>query len=80
MGDFVYVDALHFIIQSGTNKLNPINLGPFEIIKVNGRNSFALKLPSNMRIHNSFHTSKLKLANQNDSNKFPLRNATSPNY
>ena len=33
VGDLVYVDPSHFRIQSGTNKLNPINLGPFEIIK-----------------------------------------------
>ena len=78
VGDIVYVDSSHFRIQSGTNKLNPINLGPFEIIKSNGKNSFSLKLPSNMRVHNSFHVSKLKLSNQNDNNKFPLRELQPP--
>jgi len=52
-------------------------LGPFEIIKSNGKNSFSLKLP-NMRVHNSFHVSKLKLSNQNDNNKFPLRELQPP--
>ena len=33
VGDKVYIDASHFKLQSGSHKLNPVNLGPFEIIK-----------------------------------------------
>lgn len=45
--DLVYVDASHFKIQSGTSKLNPINLGPFEIIKANGRKFFCSEAITN---------------------------------
>lgn len=57
----------------GIDKLNPLSLGPFEIIRAKGKNIFALKLPSNWRVNNAFHVSKLRKANINDDYRFPLR-------
>lgn len=59
-------------------KLNPLNLGPFEIIQAKGQDTFALKLPSNWRVNNAFHVSKLRLANENDNKRFPIREQTTP--
>ena len=78
IGEFVYLDRSHLKKQSGVTKLNPLYSGPFRIIKQNGPNNFSLGLPSNWKIHNSFHVSKLKLAQLNDSQRFPLRQKKAP--
>ena len=52
-----------------------LHLGPFEVIKAKGKNTFALRLPSNWRIHNASHVSKLRLAIENDEKHFPFRKA-----
>ena len=78
VGDKVFINAAHFRLQSGVQKLNPLNLGPFEIIRAKGQNTFALKLPSNWRVNNAFHVSKLRLANENDNKRFPIREQTTP--
>eukprot|EP01052_Picozoa_sp_SAG31_P045122 SAG31_NODE_8126_length_1516_cov_11.954834_2_plen_257_part_00 len=44
------------------NKLNPIWYGPFRIIGQPSSVSYQLELPEAVKIHNTFHVSKLKLA------------------
>jgi len=55
--------------------LNPLNLGPFKIIK---KITFALELPKNWKIKKAFHVSHLKVAKENDNSKFPLRKTEAP--
>ena len=40
-------------------------VGPYEILAQVGPNSYRLKLPESMKVHNVFHTSLLRLAASN---------------
>ena len=78
MNDLVYLNAPLIRPQSGINKLNPVNRGPFKIVKQINDVTFALELPKNWKIKNAFHVSRLKGAKENDSTKFPLRKNEPP--
>jgi len=78
VGDKVFIQSNHLKQQSGISKLNPLSRGPFTITRQNGKNNFSLDLPATWKIHNSFHVSKLKLANVNNNQKFPLRQNSIP--
>jgi len=70
VNDFVYLIASHLKPQSGINKLNPLNRGPFKIINQINDVTFALEVPKNWKVKNAFHVSHLKIAKENDNTKY----------
>ena len=61
-GDLVWLDARNIRTQRPSKKLDHKNLGPFEVIAAVGRRSFKLKLPTGMKVFDTFHTSLLRPA------------------
>ena len=57
-GDRVWLDARN-VALTGTRKLNPRRLGPFEVVKKVSPLNYELKLPATWRIHPVFHTTLL---------------------
>ena len=83
VGDRVYLNTEHLrlaIKQKGCNaKFYPRFTGPFTIIKtVPKTSSYKLELPSEYRIHPTFHASRLKPAVDNDPTLFPQE--STPNH
>ncbi len=67
----MYLSTEKLNITSGVTKLNPKFIGPFPIIRVINPVSVQLQLPPHLKIHNSFHVSRIKRART--SNEFPNR-------
>jgi hypothetical protein len=59
-GDQCWLSSKHFSWKHGSRKLCPKYMGPFKILRAVGPSSFAIELPSDWRIYNVFHVSKLK--------------------
>lgn len=75
-GDYVYlrrrtIGRAEFNIKSKrqSNKLDCVQLGPFQIDKVLPRDNYRLKLPERMRIHPEFHVSLLEPTRNDKTNK-----------
>jgi hypothetical protein len=62
VGDEVLLDARNITTTRPTQKLDWKNLGPFKVIKVVSPYSYRLELPNTMKIHDVFHTSRLRPA------------------
>ncbi len=81
IGDKVYLDTKNLrlrIKQKGhTAKFYPHFMGPFKIIKMKPETStYKLELPSEYKIHPTFHARHLKLFIDNDPALFPNREST----
>jgi hypothetical protein len=59
IGDKVWLSAKHIQTARSSKKLNYMRLGPFKVTKVINRNTYRLKLPYSMKVHNVFHVSLL---------------------
>lgn len=80
-GDLVLLDAAHIDSPHSSSlpstKFKPRWLGPFKILEVK-RVTAKLEIPSTMKFHDTFHFSKLKHFDQNDSVQFPNRSVEPP--
>jgi hypothetical protein len=63
-GDLVWLEASDIKQNRPSKKLSDKRLGPYKIVRQLNRNAYALELPANFRIHNSFHVSKLHRYNR----------------
>ena len=64
MGDHVYIKVntkKHTLILGKYKKLAPRYCGPFEILAKVGQIAYHLALPPNIKVHNVFHVSILKI-------------------
>ena len=60
MGTKVLLSTDDLTLPTYSNKLKPRYIGPYEVTEAIGTAAYRLKLPTNMRIHDVFHISKLK--------------------
>lgn len=60
LGDKVLLSTQNIRNQNQAPKLAPKYIGPFAITRVVSDVAYQLELPSNMKIHNVFHVSKLR--------------------
>jgi len=72
-GQLVLLDARNLDIRhkgfAKTNKLAPRFIGPFPIVKQVHKDSYELKLSKGLKLHPVFHTSLLKLYQQDPNRK-----------
>jgi len=67
-------------------KLSPLWFGPYQVLRRPSENSFTLDLPLDIKIHNTFHVSKLKPFYEGDFKNFskarqlPAQYAQDPEY
>ena len=59
IGDQVMLSTKNIMLKRPSKKLSEERIGPFTIIAKKNETSFQLKLPTNMRIHDTFHVSLL---------------------
>lgn len=59
VGDQVYIDTKNITTTRPTKKLDHKRIGPFKIIKKLSSHAYKLELPTSMKIHPTFHISKL---------------------
>jgi hypothetical protein len=62
VGDLVWLDMRNVKTTRPAKKLDHKNAGPFPIIEIISPRAYRLKLHPEMKIHNVFHTSLLRLA------------------
>jgi hypothetical protein len=73
VGDLVMLSTTNLKNLDKVPKLSQKYIGPFKIKKKISGVVYELELPSDMKIHSSFHISKLKKYNKNDVSLFPNR-------
>ena len=54
------------VAASGSRKFAPKRIGPFEVIELVKRDTYRLRLPSTLRLHDCFHTSLLAPYHKSD--------------
>ena len=59
IGDQVYIDTKNITTTRPMKKLDHKRIGPFKIIKKLSSHAYKLELPTSMKIHPTFHISKL---------------------
>jgi len=72
VGDKVMLSTANLKLPFGIRKLTARYFGPFEVIAVNNDVNYKLRLPSQWKVHNNIHISKLKKFNE-DKEVFPDR-------
>lgn len=76
-GDLVYLSTKNISIPKGrARKLIPKYIGPYEILKDFGNESYKLALPDELKqrgVHSTFHASLLRIHVPNDDRRFPGR-------
>ena len=76
VGDMVYLLTKNIRIRRPSRKLSEKYMGPFEVVKVVGKNrlAYTLDLPSTLRMHNTFNISCLEPARIRDAENPPRAN------
>jgi hypothetical protein len=65
-GDKVWLSAKNLMVPVPSKKLAPKRYGPFVITKVISALTYALKLPSQWKIHPNFHATELSSYQENE--------------
>ena len=73
VGDKVMLSTHNLSSLDKAPKLLPRYIGPYTIKRVISQVAYELDLPDNMKIHRTFHVSKLKGYQSNDDDLFPNR-------
>ena len=78
IGDRVRLSSKNLSLATGTRKLSPRWVGPYEILEKFGDNTFKLDLRGNFPVHPNFHASLLQPWYDNDDTRFPDRKQPTP--
>jgi hypothetical protein len=73
VGDKVMLSTQNLSSLDKAPKLLPRYIGPYSVRKIISPVAYELDLPGNMKIHPTFHVSKLKPYHSSDDNLFPNR-------
>ncbi|QRW18521.1 Retrotransposable element Tf2 protein [Rhizoctonia solani] len=70
IGEKVWLDAKNVEIRSNSNKLDPKQLGTFEVTKKISSHAYCLKLPETLKIHDVFYIGLLSKSHKSPSQLF----------
>ncbi|KAF8700886.1 hypothetical protein RHS03_06602, partial [Rhizoctonia solani] len=73
IGEKVWLDGKNVELRTNSNKLDPKQLGPFEVLEKVSSHACCLKLPETLKIHNVFYVGLLSRAYKSPSQPFPER-------
>ncbi|KAF8755214.1 hypothetical protein RHS01_05561 [Rhizoctonia solani] len=73
MGKKVWLDGKNVGLRTNSNKLDPKQLGPFEVTEKISSHAYRLKIPDTLKIHNVFYVGLLSKAHESPSQPFPER-------
>ncbi|KAF8694140.1 hypothetical protein RHS03_08230, partial [Rhizoctonia solani] len=73
VGKKVWLDGKNMVLRTNSNKLDPKQLGPFEVIEKISSHAYRLKLLETMKIHNVFYVGLLSKTHESPSQPFPNR-------
>ncbi|QRW20747.1 Retrotransposable element Tf2 protein [Rhizoctonia solani] len=73
VGEKVWLDGKNVGLRTNSNKLDPKQLGPFEVTEKISSHAYRLKLPDTLKIHNVFYVGLLSKAHKSPSQPFPER-------
>ncbi|QRW25065.1 Retrotransposable element Tf2 protein [Rhizoctonia solani] len=73
VGKKVWLDGKNVGLRTNSNKLDPKQLGPFEVTEKISSHAYRLKLPDSLKIHNVFYVGLLSKAHESPSQPFPER-------
>ncbi|QRW24341.1 Retrotransposable element Tf2 protein [Rhizoctonia solani] len=71
IGEKVWLDGKNVELRTNSNKLDPKQLGPFEVLEKVSSHAYRLKLPETLKIHNVFYVGLLSRAHISPSQPFP---------
>ncbi|QRW23694.1 Retrotransposable element Tf2 protein [Rhizoctonia solani] len=71
IGEKVWLDGKNVELRTNSNKLDPKQLGPFEVLEKVSSHAYCLKLPETLKIHNVFYVGLLSRAHISPSQPFP---------
>jgi hypothetical protein len=78
VGDEVLLSTANLRNMNSAPKLYPKFIGPYKIKRVVSSVAYELDLPSSMRIHHTFHVSKLKVFNKDNHDLFEREQVIRP--
>ncbi|KAF8713103.1 hypothetical protein RHS03_00686, partial [Rhizoctonia solani] len=73
VGEKVWLDGKNVELRTNSNKLDPKQLGPFEVVEKVSSHAYCLKLPETLKIHDVFYVGLLSKAHKSPSQPFPER-------
>ncbi|QRW24229.1 Retrotransposable element Tf2 protein [Rhizoctonia solani] len=73
IGEKVWLDGKNVELRTNSNKLDPKQLGPFEVLEKVSSHEYRLKLPETLKIHNVFYVGLLSRVHISPSQPFPER-------
>ncbi|KAF8704727.1 hypothetical protein RHS03_06030, partial [Rhizoctonia solani] len=71
VGEKVWLDGKNMELRTNSNKLDPKQLGPFEITEKISSHAYQLKLPDMLKIHDVFYVGLLSKSHKSPSQPFP---------
>ncbi|QRW25577.1 Retrotransposable element Tf2 protein [Rhizoctonia solani] len=71
VGKKVWLDGKNVELRTNSNKLDPKQLGPFEVTEKVSSHAYRLKLPETLKIHDVFYVGLLSKVHKSPSQPFP---------
>ncbi|KAF8752238.1 hypothetical protein RHS01_07848 [Rhizoctonia solani] len=71
IGKKVWLDGKNMELRTNSNKLDPKQLGPFEITEKISSHAYCLKLPESLKIHDVFYMGLLSKTHKSPNQPFP---------
>ncbi|KAF8680960.1 hypothetical protein RHS04_02922 [Rhizoctonia solani] len=71
VGKKVWLDGKNVALRTNSNKLDPKQLGPFEVMERISSHAYCLKLPESLKIHNVFYMGLLSKSHKSPGQPFP---------